>query len=212
MKITIFGATGRTGVQLVIKALDLGHEVTAVARYPENLKIRHERLKTMRGDVLGESPSLETALVDQDAVLSALGAPISLSKPVTLYSRGTQNIIMAMYQQGVKRLVGISSIGIDLQTDPNIPAVLQRVVMPLIFRNTATDMRLMEERITHSEMEWTIVRAPRLSTELPTGRYRVAEGISLHKGFKISRADLADFMVKQLSDEQYLRKRVSIAY
>jgi putative NADH-flavin reductase len=212
MKITIFGATGRTGVQSVIKALDLGYEVTAVARNPEKLKIRHERLKIMRGDVLAESPSLETALVDQDAVISALGVPISLNKPITLYSRGTQNIIMAMYQQGVKRFVGISSVGVDLETDPNIPFVLQRVIMPLLFRNTSADMRLMEERIVHSEMEWTIVRAPGLSNKLPKGQYRVAVGSSLPNGYRISRADLADFMVRQLSDQKYLGKVVSIAY
>src|SRR4051794_17092135 len=109
MKVVVLGATGGTGRELVKQALELGHDVTAFVRDPAKLKIEHERLSVVQGNML-DTASLEKAIIGQDVVVSALGSP-GLGKSTDL-SEGTANIIRAMDKAGVKRLVFESAIGI----------------------------------------------------------------------------------------------------
>jgi biliverdin reductase / flavin reductase len=211
MKVAIIGANGKTGYQTILKALDLGHEVTAVVRNPASVRLSHERLQVKRADIMSGPTSLAAALAGQEAVISAVGTSSGLNKVVTLYSKGTANIVQAMKRQGVQRLICISSIGIDREHDPNISFVFQDVLFPLIFSNSATDMRAMEQAVSASGLTWTVVRPAGLVNRLPTWEYRIAIGPSLPRCYIISRADVADFMVKALADEKYYCQTVALA-
>jgi putative NADH-flavin reductase len=210
MKVAIIGANGKTGFQTVLKALDLGHEVTAVVRDAKSIRLQHERLQVKLADVR-KTASLEAVLAGQEAVISAIGTSSGLNKVVDLYSKGTGNIVQAMQKQGVSRLICISSIGIDKERDPNIPFIFQDILFPLVFSNSANDMRAMETAVQESSLNWTVVRPAGLTNRLPKWEYRVAVKPSLPRPFIISRAEVADFMVKALDNKKYFCKIVSLA-
>ncbi|NWJ47674.1 MAG: SDR family oxidoreductase [Chloroflexi bacterium] len=211
MKIAIVGANGKTGFQTILKALDMGHSVTAIVRNPATISLKHECLQIKRADLLSENTALEEAIAGHDAVISAIGISSGLNAKVTLYSKGTDRLIKALSNKGVKRLVCISSIGIDQEKDPNIPFIFQDVLFPLIFSNSAADMRKMESSIKDSELNWTIIRPAGLTNKLPTWKYRIAVAPSLPRPYVISRADVADFMIKALDKPEYFRQTVSLA-
>jgi len=102
MKLVVFGASGKTGILLVYQALEKGHEVTAFARKPESVTIRHDRLRVLQGDIL-QYYQVRAAVEGCDAVLSTLG--VYSRKPTTVLSEGTSNITRAMKECGVKRLI-----------------------------------------------------------------------------------------------------------
>ncbi|MEI6043856.1 MAG: SDR family oxidoreductase [Chloroflexota bacterium] len=211
MKVAVIGANGRTGYQTVLKALDLGHNVTAVMRNPEGIELRHHGLRIRQADVT-DIGSLKKALLGQEAVISAIGISTGLNKPITFYSEGTKNIIEAMKENKIRRLICISSIGIDKERDPHVPFIFQGVVFPIVFTHAAADMRLMEEAVQESKLDWTIVRPAGLTNRPPSWKYRAVKAPSLEKCYQISRADLADFMVKQLDNEQFFYTVASIAH
>ncbi|ULL18386.1 NAD-dependent epimerase/dehydratase family protein [Paenibacillus sp. H1-7] len=126
MKLVIFGATGGTGRQVAVQALEKGHKVTAVVRKPEALDLRHDNLEVIQGDVL-HPPSIREAISGKDAVLSALG--VTHRNPTTVYSAGTANVMEAMRTAGVQRLVCLSSAGLEVPADTPL---LQRLVIRLI--------------------------------------------------------------------------------
>jgi putative NADH-flavin reductase len=212
MKVAIIGATGKTGYQTMLKALDLGHSVTAVVRDPGSIHLQHERLQLNQADVMERLEMLEDALTGQEAVISTIGISTGLNSKISLYSKGTANIIKAMHKKGVKRLTLISSIGIDETRDPNVPFIFQDVFFPLIFSNSAADMREMEKNVTSSNLNWTIARSAGLVNKPPSWQYRVVIAPSLPRPYTMGRADLADFMIKQLGNPEYFNKIVSLAY
>jgi putative NADH-flavin reductase len=216
MKLSIFGATGRTGNALVSQALDEGHRVTAFARNPKAMNIQHVELSVVQGDIL-DYASICTAIRDQEVVLSVLGA--NSFKRNSIISDGTQNIIRAMYEHHVKRFVCVTSMGLGESKKQKgwvfiMPISLMFRLQRLpILRNQFLDRELQEEYIKNSALDWIIVRPGGLTDGPHTGNY-------LH-GFsnsytpvkvKISRADVADFMLKQLNDNTYLHKTPSLSY
>jgi putative NADH-flavin reductase len=158
MKLIVFGATGGTGRQVVAQALSAGHTVTAVARRPDILAIRHERLTVVGGDVL-EPATLAQPLVGQDAVVSALG--IRNGEPTTLYSAGLANIMHAMQLASVRRLICISAGGLD--PGPGIARWLAKTILWRLLRDSYIDMTRMEAEVKASDLDWTIVQAPMLT-------------------------------------------------
>lgn len=213
MRLAIFGANGQTGRLLTKQALAEGHTVTAVTRHPETFPIRQEGLHVMRGNVF-DLASDEQAVCGRDAVLSTLGVPYS-SKPITLYSEGIGHIIGAMKRYGVRRLVCVSSSAMDPQTryhDTGGGFVFEKIVKPLIMntigRTSYEDLQKMEMLVMHGDLDWTIVRPSGLFDTPEVTDYRVAEGFV---GRYTSRTDLADCMLRQLGDGQYLHKTISIA-
>ncbi|MEI7556718.1 SDR family oxidoreductase [Candidatus Chlorohelix sp.] len=211
MKVAIVGANGKTGFQTMLKALDMGHNVTAIVRNPATIYLKHERLQIKQADLLSDDSALEKAMAGHDAVISAIGITSGLNAKVTLYSKGTARLVKAMSKQEVKRLICISSIGIDQEKDPNIPFIFQNVLFPLIFSNSAADMRIMESSVKDSELNWTIVRPAGLTNKLPIWKYRIAVAPSLSRPYTISRADVADFMVKSLDKPEYFCQTVALA-
>jgi putative NADH-flavin reductase len=211
MKIVVFGANGATGQLLTKQALAEGHAVTAVTRRPEAFPLQNVRLQVLHGDVYDRS-SVEQAVAGQDAVFSTLGVPFT-RKPITVYSEGIAHIVEAMNHYGVRRLACISSsaTGGDHDTGGGFifDKVLQPIVMSTFGRTTYADMARMETLVMNSDLDWVIVRPSGLFDTPIVTDYQVAE--TQIRGQFTSRTDLADFMLRQATQDQYLRKIMAIA-
>ncbi|MBK9163702.1 MAG: SDR family oxidoreductase [Acidobacteria bacterium] len=208
MQLIILGASGLTGRELVAQALEAGHDVTAFVRDPEKLKIENARLSVARGNILDKA-SLEAALPGHDAVLSALGSP-GLGKSDEL-SEGTKNIIDVMERLGPKRLIFESSVGVGDSKD-HLTWFAKYIFVPLVIKNILEDKEVQERYIFDSSLEWTLVRPGGLTNGRRTGKYRHGDAIdNQHPATRVSRADVAEFMLRQLSDGTYLRKTPGIS-
>lgn len=203
MRLLIIGATGGTGRQLVAQALARGHHVTAFARTPSKVRTRHERLSVAKGDVLDHA-SVEAAVRGQDAVLSALGHKRWLF-PTTILSDGTRNVIRAMTALGVRRFVCETSLGVaDSRGRLGLSYTL--LLVPLLLHFYFRDKELQERYIKESSLEWIIVRPGGLTNGRKRGVYRHGHQVGHWLWtVRISRADVADFMLNQLTDTSYLR-------
>ena len=208
MRVLIFGSTGGVGRQLVAQALEQGHSVTAFARDPAALHIEHERLTVVQGDVM-DAISVDSAVPGHDAVLAALGSPPWRNTAVR--SEGSRHIIDAMDKAGVSRLISVSTLGAgdSWQTLP----LKFKVAFHTLLRNAFAAHQRQEIQITQSRLAWTIVRPGAYTDGGRTGVYR--------HGFpttdktitaEISRADVADFMLRQLADDRYLRATPGVSY
>lgn len=209
MKLTIFGSTGGTGEQLVNRALEGGHEVTAFARSAQRVKVDHPRLTVVEGDVL-DGAAVEAAVAGREAVLCSLGMPATNRQG--LRARGTKNIIRAMKREGVRRLICQSGLGCG-ESHRLLPFHYKYLVFPLILRHVYADHEEQERHVRESGLEWTLVRPAALNDGAATGAYWHGTGGSERPlTIKISRADVADFMLKQLGGEEYLRQAPSLSY
>lgn len=205
MRILVLGATGGTGRCIVQQALEQGFEVTAFARRP--LGSASERLRALQGDVL-DPAQLEVAVAGQRAVLWAIGAKPWSRAARHLCSDGTHNLVRTMQAAKVERLVCESALGVgDSRT-----AGLYARMLRLILRARVRDKERQEEIIRSSGLEWTIVRPTILTNGPRTGHYRVGKDLQVGLFPRISRADVADFMLKALGDDSYIRKAVGITY
>ena len=210
MKIAIFGATGKVGRHLVDQALERGDEVTAFVRDPSKLTThRHERLKVVQGNVQN-SKDVEQAVAGTDAVLSALGQTKTSSKDVL--TEGIKNIVAAMNKHGVRRLVSLTGAGVRDPKDE--PKLVDRVIgslLKLLQRDLLEDSIEQARVIKGSDLEWVIVRAPILSEGEKKGVYRVGY-VGKESGTRLSRADLAGFMLEQTTDDTYLHQAPMVSY
>lgn len=209
MKILLLGATGRTGRLLASQALAEGHEVTAFARDPARMTMVHSRLRVIPGDVL-DAESVDRAVIGHDAILGALG--FRAWRPPPVLSQGMRNVFDAMERHLVRRVVVLSAAG-ALREDAgstigNLGIGLFRRLLPGVYAEHGKMLHEMRER----DLDWVAVRAVLLTNSRKRGRYRVAmEGIP-SGGFRISRGDVAEFMIRQLTTETYVRKMPSLAY
>jgi len=209
MKVIIFGSTGPTGQQIVKQALEQGHDVTAFVRSPEKLNQKHENLQAIKGDVL-DYASVEDAIRGQDAVLCAIGRPPTDKN--NLRANGTKNIIRAMEKTGVKRFICQSSDGVGDSAD-RLPFLYKYLIVPLMLRRVFADHALQEDHIKKSRLDWVIARPTALTNGEHTGAYQqgyAADNKTITH--KISRADTADFMLKQLAANNYLHQTPSLSY
>jgi putative NADH-flavin reductase len=201
-RIAVFGATGRTGRPLVDQALAAGYHVTAFARNPAKLPISHERLTVVQGDI-NDPDRIAEAVKGQDAVLSALGQTSNSTGDVLAVA--ATHIITAMKAHGVDRLVFQTGAGVADPKDQ--PSFGSRVIVPLLkllSPKVLADAERAVETIRRSDVDWIIVRVPRLSDAPARGAYRTGY---LRPGFTpVSRADVANFMLKQIADDTYLRQ------
>lgn len=209
MRLAIFGASGRTGRPLVEQALAAGHEVTAFVRDPSRLDVDHERLKVVKGDVKDYAEAQE-AVAGADAVLSALGHTKSSAKDVQTV--GTENIIAAMKKFGVRRLVSLTGAGVGDPKDE--PKLFDRAItglLKLLQRDVLEDAQNHARAVEESGLDWVIVRGPMLTEGEKTGTYRVGY-VGKDSGTKVSRADVADFMLRQVEEDAYLHQKPMISY
>ncbi len=210
MKVTVFGATGGTGKHVVDQALAAGHEVTAVARNAADVPGERERLTVVQGDVL-DPASVERAVAGADAVVSVLGVA-DRRKPTRVYSEGVGNMLRAMKADGPRRIIALSADGVEPNPKVNIgQRLVTALVVARILRNLYSDMLEMERELAESDVDWTVVRPPRLSDKEHTGTYRVSTG-EPGPSSGISRADLADYIVGHLDDAESFGKLVWITY
>jgi putative NADH-flavin reductase len=207
MKIAIFGSTGGTGKELVKQGLELDYEVTAFARTPEKLdEFIHENLKIICGDVFNLD-DVEKAIIGQDAMLSALGNPTL--KPNNTTSEGTRNIVKAMQTHNVKRLICETSLGVG-DSREQAGFFFSKIIIPTLLKNAIADKEIQEQIIRESDLDWTIVRPGGLKDSPKTSKYRA--GLDKNISGNISRADVAEFMLKQIDSDEFLRKCPVICY
>ena len=204
MRVTIFGANGGTGLQLVDQALGRGWEVSAAVRHPDDLPSQ-PGLTVLVGDVLDPAVA-EQAIAGSGAVLSALGFRRHLRGPstTTLYSHSAATITSAMDACGVGRLVFITSAGVE-HDDPSELWPYRHIVKPLWLDGGYEDMRRAEEVIRSSHLAWVLVRPGRLVDGPATGRYEVSPRFRPEHANAITRADLAAFMLDQVTSDEWLR-------
>lgn len=209
MKVVVFGATGGVGRRLVELALARDYWVTAAVRDPTRMTIRHARLQVVACDVL-DPITIATAIAGQDAVLCAIGSKDR--GPTTLYSRGARHIVQQMQLSGVRRIVFLSNFGVLNENAYGRRQALLLFLVRSFIHHTLTDHRRAIDEICRHVPEWTISRPLPMTDGPPVGGYRVAIDGLPPKGTHISRADVADFMLRQVASDDYLCKIPSIAY
>lgn len=208
MRITIFGPTGNTGRQLVSGALAAGHEVTAFTRHPGAIAPQ-PGLQTVSGSTR-DAVEVERAIENRDAVLCALGGrPWRRSERVC--SSAMKCIVPAMARQGVRRVVAISTFGAG-DTRAQVGWVARSLACGLVLRSEVADKEAMESELAASDLDWVVVRVGLLTDGPASGTWRAADDGSIHGMGKISRADVAAFMLDQLANDTWVRRRPALMY
>ncbi len=207
MKLIIFGATGTVGRRLVDQALAQDHQVTAFARHPDALKLDHPNLARRAGDVL-DRDAVADAVEGHDAALIALGA----GRKGTVRAVGTKHVVEAMERRGVRRLVCETTLGAG-DSRGHLNFFWKRIMFGLLLRQAYADHQAQERYVRQSGVDWIIVRPAAFTDGPATGEYQhgfasTARNLKL----KISRADVADFMLRQLTDNTYLHQSPGLSY
>jgi putative NADH-flavin reductase len=204
MRIVIFGASGRTGLELLNQAIGQGHNVVAFIRNPAKFQTRHKNLSIAKGDVLNKE-QVENAVSGCEGVLFAVGGKPWEKRPIC--TEGIRNVIAAMQKPNAQRLVVESAYGVK-ETRKRVYGRLLWIIIKDIMRDKET----MEDAIVASQLDWVIVRPTLLTKGAKTGKYRVGHDLRLGILPIISRADVADFMLKQLQDNTYIHQSPTISY
>jgi putative NADH-flavin reductase len=208
MNIAVFGSTGRTGHILLGEALDAGHTVTVLVRDPSRVGIQRPALNTLTGSVQ-DSVAVGQAIHGADAVVSVLGP--SQNKPVYEISAATVNILSAMQASGVRRFIMTAGAGVHDPGDaPGFFDRLMGVLVQLMAGHVYEDMRRSVDAVRATTLDWTIVRVPMLTDAARSGKIRVGY-VGRGTGPRLSRHDLADFLLRQLTDKTYIRQALVVS-
>ena len=221
MKLTIFAATGGIGRHVLELAIAAGHEVTAVVRNPQKVT---QKVRIVRADLAApDLGALEGAVAGADAVLSGLG-PRRLSE-AGITSRGTRAIVDAMKATDARRILVVSAAPIGTVPSPGRPNpprydpgegfFMRHLLSPMIktvLRKHYADLALMEDILRDSGLDWTVMRPPALTDKPLSRSYRTAHGQNLRRGLTISRADVADMMLRVLEQPETINQAIGIAY
>ncbi|XP_072520830.1 flavin reductase (NADPH)-like [Salminus brasiliensis] len=216
MKIAVLGATGQTGQQLVSQALQQGHIVTAIVRNPEKLTTAHDNLKVVEGNIFSED-SLKPHFKDQDAVMSCLGFPPSVLGGVTGYTESMTATLGAMREARVNRIITMTSWYTEPNSGSKASFFVRNMLLPMI-RSVLSNMYEMEQHLQKTEdINWTVIRPPGLKNiPVTENKFLTHEGCYVpdEKGYPIgqtiSRADVARFMLSQLTNSSWIKKAVAI--
>ena len=223
MRITIFGATGGIGAELLQQSLAAGHEVTVAVRNPSRLAVNRNGTRVIATDLETPDPrALESAVAGADAVLSGVG-PRPMAK-AGVAEHGTRAIVAAMQAIGVRRIIVVSAAPISTVPSPGRPHppshdpgegfFMRNLGTPLtktVLRERYNDLALMEDVLRASDLDWTILRPPLLTNGRLTGGYRTAVGRNLRGGVSVSRADVAHAMLAAIGQEGTIRQEIGIA-
>ena len=209
MNIIVFGATGSIGALTVSKLLENGHSVTAFAGHPHALKLEHHDLKRVAGDVTN-TDDVCLAIAGSEAVIITLGSGNTLSGRVR--SEGTKQIIDAMERYGVKRLVCQTTLGAG-DSWSNLNFFWKRIMFGVLLRPVFEDHERQEQLVKASDLDWTIVRPSAFANGAPKGLLKIdispeQRGLTL----KISRAEVAEFLITSLRERSFLYQAVGISY
>lgn len=210
MRMTILGVTGSTGAALLTQALEHSHEVTAVARTPARVTTSHPHLRVLPGDVLNAA-SLVAPFANSEVIISCVGvaSPLQARKGTTVYSAGTRNIIAAMQQSSVNRLIVVSSAGVAPRK--GAPLIYKLLVKPFLLEPAYQDMRLMEAALTATDLAWTIVRPPLLTGAALQTNYRLQADRNFDDDRPLGRASLAHFLLAEAENPRFVQRVVAIS-
>lgn len=207
MQVLVVGATGGTGRQVVEQALQLGHFVTAFVRDPAKLLIQHPNLTVLTGDVLKPETVLP-AVRRQDVVICSLGSrPGQKDQAV---AEGTRNLVVAMHQAGVQKLFVVSSLGVGTSyEEASLPS---KLIIKTLLSGVIAEKEKQEQAVRESGLDWVIVRPTSLTNGPVTGHYRIGEHLPFSRfDFpRISRADVAAFLLHQLEKDTYQQKAITL--
>jgi putative NADH-flavin reductase len=208
MKLTVFGASGGIGTEVVRQGLAAGHHITAVVRQTSNLAVDpHPSLEVVVADVM-DPEAIAPAIAGRDAVVSALGP--RGTGPTTVMTRGTQSIIQAM-ESGVRRLVVVSVAGIHSAGDDPFTRFVVKPVLGRILRHSFADAREMEAQVKKADLDATIVCPPRLTNASAKAKIRSKKERTVPGGFSITRADAATYLLTAAADDTVIGSTVLIA-
>jgi putative NADH-flavin reductase len=217
MNIAIFGASGATGTLLTQRCLAAGFNVTALLRTPEKFPLR-EQVHVIQGSPF-DLPSVSETIEGADVVLSTLGAN-SLKKEDVL-ERAVPQIIAAMQQTAsrpkpVRRIIVLGSAGALPTSLDKQPAwrrwIVQNIVYKTFLKWPIASQISQWNNLSHSNLDWTMVMPPMLTNTAAHGTYRIHGDALPRNGSRISRADVADFMMQQVDNPQWIRKGVYISW
>lgn len=204
MRVLIFGASKGIGLETTHQALVAGHDVRALARSAGAIAISNSSLEKMRGNAL-KTRDVEAAVVGVDVVIQTLGVGLGeLFRPIHLFSDATRILITAMKKQSIKRLICVTGFGAG-DSRASI-SCLQRLPFQVVFGRAYDDKTLQEQLIKESELDWTIVRPGVLTNGPQTGHYQILPEALQWRNGVISRANVADFLVKQIEDRASIGK------
>lgn len=202
----IMGATSGIGLAATRNALQQGHSVVAFARSADRIPVHHANLKISVGDARVQD-DVRRALVSVDAVVQTLGVPANLrlvTGPIDLFSTATAVLLPLMHDAGVRRLVSVTGFGAG-NSRARIGR-LQRIGFDLVFGRAYADKDIQEALIKASGLDWIIARPGILTNGRATGRYRVLTRPKEWRNGIIARADVADFLIKQVIGAAYLHQ------
>jgi putative NADH-flavin reductase len=206
MKLVVLGATGGTGLEIVRQAIEHGHSVTAFVRSPERLERFRDHITIKQGNLLN-SDELEKVIRGHEAVVSGFGPRVPVSKEDrNLLEKFAIALTEAMLNSGVRRVV-VESVAFLFRDSIIPPAYL---FGRLFFPDIVADAHAMEKTFENSGLDWTMVRPPELTDKPYTGKYRVRVGHLPRFGFKIARADVADFMLRAAENPGSICKVVGV--
>jgi putative NADH-flavin reductase len=207
--IALFGATGKTGQEFLIKALDAGYKIQALVRSPAKLSQQHANLTVIQGDVLN-AEQVRQAVSGSQSVVSLFGHV--KGSPPRVQTEGTENIVRAMKAAGVNKIISLSGGGLPYQKDkPKFADKLIRGIMKVVAKDMLNDAIAHAEVLKKSGLQWIIVRGPRLTTEPEKKQYRVG-WVGVNASTKIGRADLADFILKQVERDEFVHEMPFVSY
>ncbi len=209
MQLTIFGASGRTGIPLVEQGLAAGHRITALVRTPAKLAIPHEALQIIQGDVTRAEDVARAISGSTDAVIVAL-APAS-NNDADMLPVAAQHILAAMRAHGTKRVIWMTGAGVPAPEDkPGVPDRIIKLLLTLLSGAVLAKSEAAVNLVRASDRDWTVVRGPRLLDGPATGTIR-AGWVGVGTGTQLVRADAAAFMLRQLESNEYLRLAPAIS-
>ena len=203
--VLIVGASKGIGLETTRQAIAGGHQVRALARSVAGLGLSDPGLEKIQGDALN-SRDIEAALDGMDVVIQTLGVSSlrELFRPVSLFSDATRILVGAMEGKGVKRLICVTGFGAG-DSRASI-SCLQRLPFQMVFGRAYADKSVQERLIKDSTLDWTIARPGVLTNGRRTGRYKILDEASMWRNGIISRSNVADFLVRQIEDQNYIRK------
>ncbi len=206
MRIIIFGASGATGKLVVKQALEKGYLVRAFVRNPQKLGIIHKNLSTSEGNITNPHQVLH-ALTHGDVVVSTLGNKTSRSlfRKNNTISEGTQNIVKAMKLNNISRLLFLTSFGINSKI-----FLPEKLFIRIVLKNIFADLPTQEKIIKDSTLAWTIIRPARLVDSQQNENYQIGEDLAISPLSKISRTNVADFILREITQNKYIQKTVTI--
>jgi putative NADH-flavin reductase len=209
MKITVIGATRGIGLALTKLALEQGHEVTALLRNPGRMTLSHPKLRIVTGDVRNQA-SITAAVTGQDAVCVSIGVPPSF-KPMDVFSQGARNVLAALQHTPNVKFVSVTGIGAG-DSRGHGGFLYDKLLQPLLLKAIYDDKDREEAIVKASNANWMIVRPGMLTDGARTGQYRVLTDMNGVTAGKISRADVADFILSQLASPTYFKQTPLITY